>query len=221
LQGEPRLSGNCSFADSNLLTYQDQWQYLAQLNTLPLSALNNLLIKISPNTNHLTEQDVIKPSLPWEVTAKARPIELDNPPSEITITLANHVYFNLNDLPNALAARLRRLASFSNPVFFKTQALRFSTHGIPRFISCARIEQGYLAIPRGCLDDAITLLKDHSIEVKIDDKREVESKLKNITPLIKLRPNQQTAVNIMNKHDTGILHAPTAFGKNSGRYWAD
>ena len=30
---------------------------------------------------------------------------------------------------------------------------------------------------------------------------------------MKLRPNQQTAVNIMNKYDTGILHAPTAFGK--------
>ena len=191
LQREPRLSGNCSFVDSDLLVYQDQWQYLAALNTLPPSALNDVLIKISPSASHFTEQDVIKPSLPWEVTAKAKPIKLDNPPSEVTITLANHVYFNLNDLPGVLTARLRRLASFSNPVFFKTQALRFSTHGIPRFISCARIEQGYLAIPRGCLDDAITLLKDHSIEVKIDDKREARSKLKNITPLLKLRPNQK------------------------------
>ena len=91
LQREPRLSGNCSFADSNLLIYPDQWQYLAQLNTLPPSALNDLLIQISPSASHFNEQDVIKPSLPWEVTAKARPIELDNPPSEITFRDNHHI----------------------------------------------------------------------------------------------------------------------------------
>jgi len=119
----------------------------------------------------------------------------------------------MNSLPSALSARLRRLASFSNPVFFKTQALRFSTHGIPRFISCARIERGYLALPRGCLDDALSLLKENNIEVQIDDKRESGTRLSGITPLFTLRKNQRTAIKEMSKHDTGILHAPTAFGK--------
>lgn len=64
-------------------------------------------------------------------------------------------------------ARLRRLASFANPVFFKTQALRFSTHGIPRFISCARIAQGCLPIPRGCLDEALDLMSENQIEVGV------------------------------------------------------
>ena len=138
---------------------------------------------------------------------------VENSPKGVSVTLANHVYFDLSEMPRALSARLRRLASFSNPVFFKTQALRFSTHGIPRFISCARIEQGYLAIPRGCLDDALELLSENQIEVQINDQRETGTKLKTTKSLVNLRKNQQAAVRAMSKHDAGILLAPTAFGK--------
>lgn len=168
---------------------------------------------ISPNSTLFTEQEVIERRPPWELTSKPKPLVLTNLPKKVTVTLANHVYFELNELPSALAARLRRLASFSNPVFFKTQALRFSTHGIPRFISCASIEQGYLALPRGCLDEALALLIEQNIAIDIDDKREAGTRLKKLNSLVKLRKNQQDAVKKMLKHNTGILHAPTAFGK--------
>ena len=213
LQREARLVGNSSFVDANLHAIRDQWQHLAQIKSISVQDLTKLLTKVSPNSNLFTEQEVVDSKPPWEITAKTKPLVLDNPPQKVTITLANHVYFNLSELPSTLAARLRRLASFSNPVFFKTQALRFSTHGIPRFISCARIEQGYLAIPRGCLDEALALLDDNQIEAQLDDKREIGTKLKNMKSLVKLRKNQQAAVKAMSKHDAGILHAPTAFGK--------
>ena len=213
LQREARLVGNSSFVDANLHAIRDQWQHLAQIKSISVQDLTKLLTKVSPNSNLFTEQEVVDSKPPWEITAKTKPLVLDNPPQKVTITLANHVYFNLSELPSTLAARLRRLASFSNPVFFKTQALRFSTHGIPRFISCARIEQGYLAIPRGCLDEALALLDDNQIEAQLDDKREIGTKLKNMKSLVKLRKNQQAAVRAMSKHDAGILHAPTAFGK--------
>ena len=213
LQREARQAGNSLFVDEELNVMEDQWQYLAQIKKLSRQELNNLLSQISPNASLIPAQDVTDTRPPWEITAKPRPLVLEKPPQQITVTLANHIYFEMNSLPSALSARLRRLASFSNPVFFKTQALRFSTHGIPRFISCARIERGYLALPRGCLDDALALLKEHNIEVQIDDKRESGTKLTGIKPLLTLRKNQQVAVKAMSKHDTGILHAPTAFGK--------
>lgn len=213
LQKEARLSGNSSFVDNELNVIQDQWQHLANIESISHSRLTKLLTLISPNSALFKEQEVIENRPPWEMTAKAKPLLLENPPEKITITLANHVYFDLSEIPSALAARLRRLASFSNPVFFKTQALRFSTHGIPRFISCARIEQGYLAIPRGCLDEALELLTENQIEVQLDDQRERGTKLKATKSLVKLRKNQQAAVRAMSKHDAGILHAPTAFGK--------
>lgn len=213
LQREARQTGNSSFVDADLNVIKDQWQHLSQIKKLSRQELNQLLSKISPNASLISEQDVTDILPPWEVTAKPKPLVLESPPQQITITLANHVYFEVNALPSALLARLRRLASFSNPVFFKTQALRFSTHGIPRFISCARIERGYLALPRGCLDDALALLKENNIDAQIDDKRELGKKLSSMKPLLALRKNQQAAVKEMSKYDAGILHAPTAFGK--------
>jgi len=213
LQKEARLSGNSSFVDSDLNVIQDQWQYLAKMKSVSHNTLTKLFTQITPNSALFNEQEVFENWAPWEATAKAKPLILENSPKKVSVTLANHVYFDLSQIPSALAVRLRRLASFSNPVFFKTQALRFSTHGIPRFISCARIEQGYLAIPRGCLDEALDLLTENQIEVQLDDQRERGTKLKATKSLVKLRKNQQSAVRAMSKHDAGILHAPTAFGK--------
>lgn len=157
LQREARLSGNSSFVDKQLQVYRDQWQHLSQIGKLSAQDLNEILAKIPPKSTLFAEQAVIEKRPPWELTAKLKPLVLEDAPQKVTVIFANYLYFDLGELPGALIARLRRLASFSNPVFFKTQALRFSTHGIPRFISCARIEQGYLALPRGCLDDALGL----------------------------------------------------------------
>jgi len=158
-------------------------------------------------------QQVMDTRPPWEQGAKIKPVKIDQCPKQITLTLANHIYIRLNEIPALLTARLKRLASFSNPVFFKTQAMRFSTHGIPRYISCARIEQGYLSLPRGCFDDVLKLLNEQSITAIIDDKREPGEKLNALTFLGKLRKDQSKAVSAITKHNTGVLHAPTAFGK--------
>jgi len=208
LQYQARKKGNSQFVDSNLVPYPDQWHFLSQVKKLSTEQLSKLLIQLTPQSRR-----VLDARPPWEQGVKIRPMKIDNCPEQITITLANHVYIKLNELPPPLIARLKRLASFSNPVFFKTQALRFSTHGIPRYITCARIEQGYLSLPRGCFDETIAILKEQEINTIIDDKRESGSKLKSIKFLGKLRADQARAVEAITKHNTGVLHAPTAFGK--------
>ncbi|WP_022950854.1 TOTE conflict system archaeo-eukaryotic primase domain-containing protein [Leucothrix mucor] len=213
LQKEARKSGYSCFVGQSLLPYSDQWDHLAQIKTVSQQTLSKLLSQISPSLIQPQEQDLADRSLPWEQTAKIKPLFIENPPKRITVTLANHFYLKLSETPALLIAQLRKLASFSNPVFFKTQALRFSTHGIPRFITCAKIEQGYLALPRGCADEAIDLLKEQNISIDINDKRQEGIELKGLKLLVKLRENQSLAVKIMSKHDTGILYAPTAFGK--------
>ena len=213
LQREARQAGNSSFVDIELNLIADQWQHLAQIRRLKQQELTKLLSQLSSNALMQKEQQVPDNHPPWEASAKPGPLLLDNPPTQLTVTLADRVYFELSKLPNLLAARLKRFASFSNPVFFKTQALRFSTNGILRFISCARMERGYLSLPRGCLDEAIALLTESRVAVLIDDKRTSGEKLVGLKPLMTLRPNQKVAVKEMTKHDTGTLHAPTAFGK--------
>jgi superfamily II DNA or RNA helicase len=213
LQRESRLAGNSSFVDADLRLIDDQWQFLAQMKRVRPQELAKLLSLISPADVTLSEYAVNDLRPPWELTAKPDKPIVKNAPSHLTITLVDRIYFDLSRTPAVLVARLRRLASFANPVFFKTQGLRFSTHGIPRFISCARIEQGYLSLPRGCLDEAMALLKECNIEPQFDDKRTMGKKLVGLKPLVTLRQNQQLALKEMTKHDAGTLHAPTAFGK--------
>ena len=218
LQKQARQNGNSLFVDQDLKPYTDQWQHLSQVHTVSTKQLASLLSKLTPDALRISDQQTIDSQPPWEQGAKLKSSTIDNCPKQLTVVLANHVYFNLDEIPAPLTARLKRLASFSNPVFFKTQAMRFSTHGIPRYITCARIEQGpansqWLSLPRGCMDDAMVLLQEQNISVVIDDKRESGKKLKSLKFLGKLRKDQSKAATAITKHNTGVLHAPTAFGK--------
>nr|VFK62169.1 MAG: Helicase conserved C-terminal domain-containing protein [Candidatus Kentron sp. TUN] len=207
LQYHARRQGNSQFVDANLSPYPDQWEFLSQLGRLTRNRLTQLMEQFSPR---LPEAD---DSPPWEQGFFIEDTKILDVPKQLTITLANHLYFGLDEMPSKLTARLKRLASLSNPVFFKTQAMRFSTHGIPRYITCAKIEQGYLSLPRGCFDDAMALLEGQDIAVEIQDKREFGRTFESVRFMGELRRDQKSAVTAITAHDTGILHAPTAFGK--------
>jgi len=213
LQYQARQWGNSLFVDINLKPYHDQWKFLSQVKSISSTQLDKLLTLLTPSTTASTNSKIIDNQLPWEQGLANKQILIENCPKQLTITLANYLYIKISELPPTLTTRLKRLASFSNPVFFKTQALRFSTHGIPRYISCARLEQGYLFLPRGCFDNVIELLKEQNITIDINDKRQVGNKLKNLNFLGTLRKDQTKAVNAMCRHSIGVLHAPTAFGK--------
>ncbi len=130
LQYGPRKSGNSEFVDKNFVSYPDQWSFLASLQRMKVERVYEYLQQTdSGKTSEIGLKQELKP---WE---KGLPIAQDiivDCPRSITIVLANRIYIETKTLPQTLLARLRRLASFSNPVFFKTQALRFSTNGIPR-----------------------------------------------------------------------------------------
>lgn len=65
-----------------------------------------------------------------------------------------------------------RLAAFQNPEFYRAQAMRLPTFGKPRIISCAELHPRHLALPRGCLDEAVALARNHGIAVVLEDRRE-------------------------------------------------
>lgn len=207
LQHEARSRGCTVFVDDKLTPYPDQWGLLSQQKTVSLAQLRDM-VGNEPVTDAIAEV-----ALPWEQSLPVETGMITGCPGSITLTLANHIYMKLSDIPGPLAARVKRIASFANPVFFKTQALRFSTHGIPRYISCARIEQGYLSVPRGCFDELQALLLEQGITVEVDDRRMPGRLLPGVSLKATLRRDQQKAVTALTNHDTGILHAPTAFGK--------
>lgn len=207
LQHEARNRGCTVFVDDDLRPHPDQWALLSRQKMLSSAQLEELV-------GSATDVDVASDTvLPWEQSLPVETGVISGCPERITLILANHIYMELSCIPGALGARIKRMASFANPVFFKTQALRFSTNGIPRYISCARIEQGYLSVPRGCFGELHALLSEQGITVDVDDRRISGQVLDSIRLKATLRSDQQKAVKALADHDTGILHAPTAFGK--------
>ena len=67
-------------------------------------------------------------------------------------------------MPQALTNRLIRLAAFPNLEFYKAQAMRMSVWDKPRVIGCAQSFPQHIALPRGCLDAALSLLRDNGID---------------------------------------------------------
>jgi superfamily II DNA or RNA helicase len=63
------------------------------------------------------------------------------------------------------------------------------------------------------MDDVLALLTEQQISVTIDDKRMSGKRLQGLQFRGSLRPEQTKAVSALVKHETGVLHAPTAFGK--------
>jgi superfamily II DNA or RNA helicase len=133
-------------------------------------------------------------------------------PKSLTITLANQIYFEKSQLPQSLANRLIRLAAFQNPEFYKKQAMRFSVWDEPRVIGCAENYPNHIALPRGCLDAVVDLLRDNSIGCELVDERYAGEPV-GVTFAGTLRLDQEAAVAAMRHHDAGVLCAPTAFGK--------
>ena len=130
----------------------------------------------------------------------------------LTVSLANLIYFEKSALPQALANRLIRLAAFQNPEFYKAQAMRMSVWDKPRVIGNAENYPQHIALPRGCLDASRALLKDNGIRCDLRDERFGGEPIQ-ASFVGTLRPDQEQAVSAMLQHDTGVLCAPTAFGK--------
>jgi len=82
----------------------------------------------------------------------------------------------------------------------------------PRVIGCAENYPKHIALPRGCFDAAQELLRDNGIRCDLRDER-YEGESINVAFAGTLRIDQEAAVAAMLHHDTGVLCAPTAFGK--------
>jgi superfamily II DNA or RNA helicase len=108
--------------------------------------------------------------------------------------------------------RLKRIASFKNPMFYRHQAMRLPTHNHPRVISCADETQDYLCLPRGCEADLVNELDKLGIAIEMIDKT-FTGKPINVEFKGHLRDEQTLALGHLLRHNTGILSGTTAFGK--------
>ena len=209
LQGKARKDLNSVFVDDEFFAYRDQWTYLAQVQKIEEQKVDVIL------QNHIHEDlgvlSTSSESKPWVIPVPQN-INSADFTKAITITVADKIYIPLNSISAKVLNHIKRIAAFRNPEFYKKQAMRMSTYGIPRIISCFDITDDYLAMPRGCKEAIMKLLDSNGAKYTIVDETN-HGKAVAVTFLGTEREEQLDAIESLLPFDNGVLHATTAFGK--------
>ena len=217
LQGGPRKLGNTVFLDDSFAPLEDQWAFLSSLRLLTSGEAQAIVDAATRQGGVMglrlpvEEED----KEPWTAPpSRRRPAQpIGGPlPERINAVLADQLYIPRAGLPPGLVNRLVRLAAFQNPEFYRAQAMRRSTFGIPRVVACAELLSHHIALPRACCEAMQGLLEEVGVGVDLQDERNPGRPL-DAAFLGKLTSEQRSAAEALLAHDTGVLAATTGFGK--------
>lgn len=206
-QTEPSKYGNSVFVDRSFIPYNNQFEYLSKLRKMNEQDVFDTIRILSSNTVDIGHQEFDKNE---EIKNKSK--NNYNFPNNINVILSDMIYIDKADLSTSVKNSFRRLASFANPVFYMMQKNRMSVRNIPMVIDCSKEDEKYIKLPRGTYEYLTTLCSENNIKMNIKDIRNNGEKL-NIKFMGTLREDQNIALEEMLKYETGILEAPTGFGK--------
>ena len=218
MQGQAVKKGNSVFVNENWEIIEDQWALLEKVNKVSTSYVDRKIEEwtmggvlgtlAADMSGELNKEDGEKP---WNKHRKVL-INRKDIEGEMEITFSNQIYITTDNIAGPAQNKIRRLAAFSNPEFYKTQAMGYSTGKLSRIIYCGSEEDGYIGLPRGCEEKLKALLKDSEVPHTISDLRQRGQGIK-IEFMGKLYSEQENAVKKMLLYNIGILGAATAFGK--------
>ncbi|AEF80282.1 TOTE conflict system archaeo-eukaryotic primase domain-containing protein [Leadbettera azotonutricia] len=228
LQKAARVKNHSVFLDPDMVPYLDQWQYLASIKRIDEETIDaiiqtalerNELLPVSFNPLEIDSED--KPwqrkpgSLQFPYTL---PAIMDPLPSVIDVIISDQIYINHTGLPPILRNRILRLASFSNPEFYRAQAMRLPTWNKPRILYCYEFFPEYIGLPIGCLSELTKIFDFYHITPQFQDKQNHGTPI-NVSFQGELYAEQKAAADAMAINPTGILSASTAFGKTVIALW--
>lgn len=210
LQGKARKNGNSVFVDENFTPFEDQWAYLLSVQKNSESFIDKVLA-LHGLSSELGELSTMSDSKPWEAPV-AQNITNEDFPKEVACVKSDMLYVSLEGLSGKVLNHIKRIASFKNPEYYAKLGMRLSTYNIPRIISCADVSEEYVAMPRGCEDVIVELLKDNHVCYRMKDETN-PGKCISVKFKGELRAEQDAAINCLMAHNTGVLNGTTAFGK--------
>ena len=188
----------------NLEPHQDQWSYLSTLG------------RMTPKEVSRAADKAGRVPAGSEVTRLAAPASTKIRPEAAAVVrtrLGAGIRVELADLTPALAASLRHAASMHNPQFYEKQRMRASTWDIPRFLQFFdETIDGGLIVPRGMLTTVTELAAQAGSKLDLTDERAAGT-TQAFTCSAVLTGPQQAAVQVLTRHDLGMLVAPPGTGK--------
>lgn len=221
LQGQALRNGNSAFIDETWNVISDQWERMrAVKKNSPKFVEEKIKEWVSEGVLGVLASDMSGESLddireeadkPWEKKAKQQ-ISMEDIDGVVKIVIANQIFIEKQNIKARTLNRLRRLAAFSNPEFYKNRAMGFSTNGIPHIIQCGSDTADYVCLPRGCEDKLLELLKQSGVPYHLDEIKQSGRSI-HVEFAGKLYPEQERAAARMLEQDYGILGAATGFGK--------
>lgn len=213
LQGQALKVGNSAFVDEHWNAYPDQWEVLLSRKKLSKEFIEDKIkewsegsLEIVANCKDIFENDNEKP---WDRTKHFQKEDVDG---IMQITLSDGVYVDAVNLQPRIQNQIRRMAAFSNPVFFKNQAMGLSNFENYRYIYLGSDEGRFIKVPRGILENITEACEKAGIAYEIDDKRSKGHPI-HAEFTGELKESQKLAVKKLLQYDSGILNAATAFGK--------
>ena len=211
LQKKAREKGNSVFIDENFAPWPDQWSFLSQASRLDEAQLNGVIGKLArgQDLGELrtgAEED----ETPWKITPRL--FGQGDFPKSVEIIKSGMLYIKKKGFSQGTLNKIKRMAAFKNPLFYKAQAMRLSTFGKPRVISCCDDHGTHLALPRGCESELCVFMDEHGVGRKVMDETNPGKPVRIGFNGI-LKGEQQGAVDALLAHDNGVLAAATAFGK--------
>ena len=214
LQHEARKHGHTLFLDEQLEPYEDQWSYLESLERIEPGRLESLVDEADAAGQVLgAAGEQVDRQAPWRAARSlSNRLAAASIPGILTGTLAQRLYVRTGGLPAVLLDAMRRLATFSNPVFLERQRLRISTARTPRVIACFEQHGDFLALPRGILGPLREMLAGLDIRLDLDDERSDGVTL-DTSFTGELSDIQAEAARGMLGQELGVLCAPPGTGK--------
>jgi superfamily II DNA or RNA helicase len=213
LQRSARRYGNSEFLDEQLNPYPDQWRYLASVRKIAPHRLAEMVTDVDGDSALAVRPADDQHDPPWRPPKSLRQrLAETRLPEQIGATIADRLYIDRSGLPPVLAHALRRLATFSNPMFIEQQRMRLPVTRTPRVIGCFDDLNRYLVLPRGCLPDVKRLLDELNSKLTVQDERAAGEAI-DVKFQGDLNDSQRHAAEAIARHDIGVLCAPPGWGK--------
>jgi hypothetical protein len=203
-----------AWSPEQLEPHEDQWSYQEGLLRIEPSRLEDLVEQADAAGRVLgVAGESIDSEAPWRpARSLSSRLAAAAMPDVLSATLAQRLYVRSEGLPAALLDAMRRLATFSNPLFLERQRLRISTARTPRVIACFEQQGQFLVLPRGSLAPLEELLDDLGVRLELADERTDGADL-DTRFTGELTDTQTEAAQEMLTHELGVLCAPPGIGK--------